>query len=780
MYNSGLNENGNIGFGGYTTNNFYNNYNKTNLLHTKYHNMNQTEVPQMKFGNKQGSLNLNLIKNLDLNYIIKTNNILPLEKISQNLIYSDIKEEDYEDKNIPKLLKTFQYALEYLNEKQSKLEETNQKLDIEYNQLINQSYELEEKLKKNKIEISKNSKEKKEKEMLLVTYESIVNFNCNLPENLNIITKNINANFEEGTTTLDRATYQGELRGKFFCHICNGKYFNTESRLESHMKRRHLAQMKSNLKKEREEKKEEEMLEFDKKLEETKNYFQNIIQQKNEMFSKAKYEDEINMMKRENEEKMKNMMDYTKNFSEDMKNIFQSYMIQQEQNNKNIMNLANAASNKEKEKNEPQKIIIENPSENQINKLTNSIAQFGEILKQQNDKNNENLQKENEMLKNKLEILENKSKILDNNYNQIYKNINYERNINYYNNQNNNSEIPNNNINLNNSPKNININPNNNAQNKNNNMIIEDDENDKIDINKNIILNNPKQKYLTNNYDNPNPNPNQNKIINIEDNPYQEPSKNPQQINIQRERNPQNDNQDNNQENKKMINYILSSSLNESNINPKQINNNNIEENNNKNLIKIKREESPNKNNNNFNKTAPSGFKKRIFKPIEQNNLLNSSTMKELDIFYANFMNRDQPLMEEEKPNPKEYLKELIPEDKKQDKDEISENANKLIEDKTKKEHYLIIDDLKNKDKKELLDIIDKTMQNINEVNANNKILQLYYETTQKAIDLKLYEEEAKMMKNAYDNKGELKRSRSSSKAKIVIQQAEKEIFDNQ
>ena len=777
MYNSGLNENGNIGFGGYTTNNFYNNYNKTNLLHTKYHNMNQTEVPQMKFGNKQGSLNLNLIKNLDLNYIIKTNNILPLEKISQNLIYSDIKEEDYEDKNIPKLLKTFQYALEYLNEKQSKLEETNQKLDIEYNQLINQSYELEEKLKKNKIEISKNSKEKKEKEMLLVTYESIVNFNCNLPENLNIITKNINANFEEGTTTLDRATYQGELRGKFFCHICNGKYFNTESRLESHMKRRHLAQMKSNLKKEREEKKEEEMLEFDKKLEETKNYFQNIIQQKNEIFSKAKYEDEINMMKRENEEKMRNMMDYTKNFSEDMKNIFQSYMIQQEQNNKNIMNLANAASNKEKEKNEPQKIIIENPSENQINKLTNSIAQFGEILKQQNDKNNENLQKENEMLKNKLEILENKSKILDNNYNQIYRNINYERNINYYNNQNNN-EIPNNNINLNNSPKNININLNNNLpnKNKNNNMIIEDDENDKIDNN------NPKQKYLTNNYDNPNPNPNpnQNKIINIEVNPYQEPSKNPQQINIQRERNPQNDNQDNNQENKKMINYILSSSLNESNINPQQINNNNIEVNNNKNLIKIKREESPNKNNNNFNKTAPSGFKKRIFKPIEQNNLLNSSTMKELDIFYANFMNRDQPLMEEEKPNPKEYLKELIPEDKKQDKDEISENANKLIEDKTKKEHYLLIDDLKNKDKKELLDIIDKTMQNINEVNANNKILQLYYETTQKAIDLKLYEEEAKMMKNAYDNKGELKRSRSSSKAKIVIQQAEKEIFDNQ
>ena len=33
-------------------------------------------------------------------------------------------------------------------------------------------------------------------------------------------------------------------------------------------------------------------------------------------------------------------------------------------------------------------------------------------------------------------------------------------------------------------------------------------------------------------------------------------------------------------------------------------------------------------------------------------------------------------------------------------------------------------------------------------------------------------------MKNAYDNKGELKRSRSSSKARIVIQNAENEKFD--
>ena len=768
MYNTGINLSGNIGYANYTTNNFLNNYNnKTNLLHTKYHNMNQTEVPQMKFVNKQGNLNLNIIKNLDLNYIIKTNNIAPLEKISQNLIYSEIKEEDYEDKNIPKLLKTFQYVLEYLNEKQSKLEETNQKLDIEYNQLINQSYELEEKLKKNKIEISKNNKEKKEKEMLLVTYESIVNFNCNLPDKLNIISKNINMNLEEGSTTLNMGTYAGEMRGKFFCHICNGKYFNTESRLESHMKRRHLGQMKSNLKKEREEKKEEEMQEMDKKLEETRNYFQNMIQQKNDMFSKEKFEEEINIMKRENEEKMRHLMDYTKNFSEDMKNIFQAHMIQQEQNNRNIMNIANAVSNKEKEKNEPQKIIIENPHENQINQLTNSIAQFGEIIKQQKGRDNEYLKQENQLLKNKIEILENKSKFLDNNNSQIKRNINNEQYLNYYNNKNIN-DISNNNTNIKNPQKN-------NIPNYNNNMIIEDNKTE--NKNNNIIL---KPEYFTNDIENPN---NEKSTI---INPYQEPNNIPPKINIQRERNPENDDNQEQIQGNKNIKYILTSSLNinENNKNYQIINNEaeyndqNID----KNLIKIEREESPNKSDkNNFNKTAPNGFKTGIFKPIDiNNNLLKSSSNKELVLFYGKYMNRDQPLMKQEKPKLNEFAEELIPEEKKRDKYEIKENVDKRIENKTLKEHFMKLDDLENKNKNELLDIIDKTMQNINEVNSKNKILQLYYESTQKAIDLKLLEEDTKMMKNAYDNKGELKRSRSSSKAKIVIEQAEKELFDSQ
>ena len=734
---------------GYLTNNFPNDYNQTNaLLHTKYHNMNQTEVPQMKFSNRQGNLNLKLIQNLDLNYIIKSNNIIPLEKISNHLIFSKIKDEDYEDQNTPKLLKTFQYVLEYLNEKQTKLVNTNEKLNVEYNQLINQSYEIEEKLKINKNIITKNSVEKKEKEMILITYESIVNFNCNPTDNINVITKTINKNYNRTSEKSMGGTYQ---EGKFYCHICNGKFFNTESKLESHMKRRHLAQIKKNARKERERKRDEEILEeYDKKLEETKNYLQTKIEQKNEMFSKEKFEDELNMMKKENEQKMNLLIDYTKNFPEQMKNIFQTYMNQQEeQNNKNLMFLANTVSNSERGKNETQKIIIENPSSNNINALTNSIENLAEIIKQQKDKENDFTQNQNKILKDKLHILENQSKILNDGQNREspyqYEYMDNKKNI-IINNDTKNINNNQNNVNLTNLPTTY-LNPNQFEQNNNINST------QKESINNQIVLNS---------------------ISNKEDTIKNEISfQRKKMVESDDENQSKNDNNNIQSNNFKTNNNNYYSNQNQNNY---QLSNSAENFNNKNNLVNIYKEVSPKKDNNNFNNTAPNSLKIRKFRPIQpKNNLLVSSTIKELDRFYANFMNREQPIIEENKPETKAYLEEIIPENKRKDEKQKNE---KSVEDKIKKQYFMNLDDFDKKGKNELFDIIEKTMENINEINSNDKVKQLYYETAQKAIDLKLLEEDVKMMKTAYDKKGELKRSRSSSRAKFVIQQAENEKYD--
>ena len=149
--------------------------------------------------------------------------------------------------------------------------------------------------------------------------------------------------------------------------------------------------------------------------------------------------------------------------------------------------------------------------------------------------------------------------------------------------------------------------------------------------------------------------------------------------------------------------------------------------------------------------------------------LNKSAEFDELVEFSVNFLNRDHDIIDREKPSPNLYLKKIIPENRRQDDEKIDEDTSKVIDNKIK--NY----DFENKNVSDLLKVIEETLQNINEINSNNDFSNLYYETVQKAIDLKLVEEDEKQIKDAYDNR-QLKRSRSSSKAKVVINQTNDEL----
>jgi hypothetical protein len=596
---------------------------------------------------------------------------------------------------------------------------------------------LEERLKLNKRQIGKNSAEKKEKEMLLVTYESIVNFNINPVENTNILIKNINSNYRGVSSTMEGDNYPRGVKERFYCHICSGKYFNTETGLENHMKKRHLNQLKLKREKDLEMQKEKEMEEInDKKLEETKSYLQNIIQKKNDMFSKENYEKEINELKRDNNEKMQFMMQYTEKMSSDMRNLFQDFFNLQNQNNQTIMDIANSAAQKEREKREEQNKIDDSQKINEINKLSNSIAHLGEIIINDKNKNNEKLEEENKMLKYRIENLEKNQNLINKT------NINIKL-------QNNTEDV------YTNQPNNSLYNPNPNPNQSNNNISNNNDINIK---NTNTI------KESANEY---NPSSNNN-IINSQN--IQDSS-----IVIQREKAKKNESQDKSQNDKNIINNIISDNINE---NDSQ--DNNIKSNTGDNFAKVmdvQKVVNINDNNNNFNKTAPNGFKKRKFIPLKpKQNMSNSNSMKELDIFYAKFMNRDQPILEDENPQPKDYLQKIIPLEKRQEDDKINDDRDKIIENQTKKEFNIQIEDFKNKDKNELIDLITKTMGNINEKITREQESKYYYDTIQKAIDWKINEVDKELKENAYDNNGKLKRSRSSSKAKIVIEKTQNEL----
>ena len=811
------------GYEAYPPMDYMKEYNKTGMLHLKYKTMNQTEVPQMKFAKRQDKLNLNIINNIDLDNVIRSNNITPLENISGNLIYQEIKEEDFEDPNLPKLLKTFQYALEYLYTKQTKLDKTNKKLSLEYNQLINQSFEIEEKLKSNKQEINEQKRIKKEHEMLLLTYESLVNFNINPTEGTNIIMKNIKSNYDENISSFDKNRIQKMGTGdyqksaRFYCHICNGKYFNTEIGLENHMKRRHLAQIRQNSQREKEELKVEEIQEiYDKKLEETKNHFQNLLMKQNEMISKTNLQEEINNMNREKDEKLKLLLENNKNVGK----LFKDFQIKQDEFNERILNLAKDANEKNENKEIP-KITIENPLTNDINKLINTVENLGETLK-----NKENKSDENDI---KMKLLIDINNKIDKMKNPTYPNS-FQNNNNISNNINKNINLnpPNDNNNIN---KDVNLNPpivdnniNKNLDNINNNNI--NDKKSSEHLPKNTLLDIPKKDEEIvgekENISSKKNNFSQNEKSNILPQKIEQPDEDNNKKNDNTNIISQGDFIDNYRESQMILDPDIKNSniidivrqkkeedeKNEKEINISQLNNNILDSNiegfqnivNNGNLKNIQNQNPINDNDqnkiqiginqeayqvikNDGSKTDPTAFKQEKERDLDIENDINLKALKtfskgktndKLYNFFKSFTNRDQIILNKKDPKISDlngFTEEIVNDQDFNMNIKDSKNMQNFIENNVEE-----IKDLDKKSQGELLDIIKNTLNKINKINEKGQVAGLYFETMNRAIDLKMLENEEKMMREAYNKRGELKRTRSkSSKAKIVIEQTNKE-----
>ena len=850
------------GYDNYAPLDYMNDSNKTGFLKLKYKNMNQTEIPQMNFVNKKEKLNINKFENIDLDNMLRMNNIKPLKDISDELIFGEIRDEDFEEPNLPKLLKTYQYALEYLKAKSKKIKKTNEKLHIEYEQLINQSFEIEKKLENNKKEISENKTKKKEYEFLLLSYESLVNFNCNPIENTNIIMKNVKTNYGvdnyteyEKNNGLGLRTYPKNAR--FYCHICNGKYFNSEIGLENHMKRRHLAQIRQNNQREKEEMKEEEIEDFcNKKIEETTNRFQNMLNQKYNILSRDNIKEEINMIKRDNDEKYKIMMENNKNNNEEMNLRLKELKMQQDEYNKNIINIVNAAKEKN-DNNENRKVTIEYPQVNDLNKLINSIENIGDIIKQQKNKNdninNEMLKEIKDKLDNmKIPPNQNSIKIdynINNNMNKdinlIKTNNNIEDNLNNNNSKNNfddnnkQNEPQNTLLHIkkkdeNNIDENLNINsfakdnnkiPNENNNNQineeNNNIIKDNDENNNINDNNNINNNIPENKgeQKLNNKNNiisqndflPNTSLNHEQILDQE--------KKEEPIEIQREKKEENENEEKEINISQLQNNILESNI-ELIQNPIDINNSNLKnpnmlnQNNNNNKIdlpiiqekaninindnkKIKEsiiqekerdfdinneiksdENNDNNNNNNNSKNNNSSAQFGKTSEIINNDNNNKDNNNKLFDFAQEFMKRDQPILNKQNINLSDingFSKEIL-EDKKF-KNNLSKNMETFIEKNVENKMIENMNDLDKKSEGELLDIIKNTLNNINKINEKSNIAGMYFQTMNKMIDFKMVENEQKMMREAYNKKGELKSTRSNaSKAKKIIENTENDL----
>ena len=634
-------------------------------------NQNPKVTSHMKFANREGRIRMTEITNLDLNNIIKTNNIMPLEQFAENLIYADINPEDYEDKNMVKLIKTFQYALEYLNNQQNELENANSILENDYNQLINESYSLEERLKTNKAKISKYNNDKKARLMLIETYRSIINYHVNPGEEESIVIKHIEKISQERSGA------------KYYCHICSGKPFSSEDKLESHMKRRHNAQVEFNPL-------EESFDNYEKKINDIKAYFENIIKQREDEQFKYDYMNDLERMKKQNKQELKDM----ENRLKDTLDQFRDFIIKTSLQQRNQVIEAQVIPEEKVSKKE-EKIIIQNPQIDQFDSLKKSIQDLGELVKLQHSKKMEDFQRQIDNLR------KSQSQIKDR-YDKTEINISQNR-----------VQKP-----IEQQPENI------------------------------------SSKF----------NPPETKPIIISENKVPEEKKEEKKIEILR--NVKKDSEE--KEKKEILNPMIQEKtlvIGNPNNNPFALNQDNINVN----------------TGNSFLPKAPAlnktqelpKEKKKKFKPLVfrgMNKTMDNLTKEdELELFFINFTNRDNEIFEEEEPKAEDISKVIIPKEVKQDQDILTQTLNKSIIEQAEKEN-VPLDDFMDKNKMELIEIIDNTLKNINEINKQNQISEIYYNTVQKAIDLKIYEAEKEMIKNDIDEKNEEFKKKKMSKASKVIE----------
>ena len=642
-------------------------------------NQNPKVTSHMKFANREGRIRMTEITNLDLNNIIKTNNIMPLEQFAENLIYADINPEDYEDKNMVKLIKTFQYALEYLNNQQNELENANSILENDYNQLINESYSLEERLKTNKAKISKYNNDKKARLMLIETYRSIINYHVNPGEEESIVIKHIEKISQERSGA------------KYYCHICSGKPFSSEDKLESHMKRRHNAQVEFNPL-------EESFDNYEKQINDIKNYFENIIKQREDEQFKYDYMNDLERMKKQNKQELNDM----ENRLKDTLDQFRDFIIKTSLQQRNQVIEAQVIPEEKVSKKE-EKIIIQNPQIDQFDSLKKSIQDLGELVKLQHSKKMEDFQRQIDNLR------KSQSQIKDR-YDKTEINISQNR-----------VQKP-----IEQQPENI------------------------------------SSKF----------NPPETKPIIISENKVPEEKKEEKKIEILR--NVKKDSEE--KEKKEILNPMIQEKtlvIGNPNNNPFALNQDNINVN----------------TGNSFLPKAPAlnktqelpKEKKKKFKPLVfrgMNKTMDNLTKEdELELFFINFTNRDNEIFEEEEPKAEDISKVIIPKEVKQDQDILTQTLNKSIIEQAEKEN-VPLDDFMDKNKMELIEIIDNTLKNINEINKQNQISEIYYNTVQKAIDLKIYEAEKEMIKNDIDEKNEEFKKKKMSKASKVIEDIKSEYSD--
>jgi len=364
------------------------------------------EKPDMEFTEKEGKINMNRIRNLDLNTLFEPDKNILFQKILDNLISSKISNSDYDDIHKSLLLKSFQDALEYLVNKERNIKKINNELNLSKDKIQKKADELEQTLKDNKKIIEEFSKIKKDKkakyEENKKKYEEMKkqekeneqnkkNGKNNINTNINIIdiekkTNIINTiNQQEKNDDIDNNEKEMEDK-KYSCKLCKDKYFPNKEELKSHIFRRHpkvLINNKKKLKAKIEENKFYKL--FLKELDDFENFSKELLSIYTKKEKKDKNEEKLEEIRKEIQENYDKFENEQNQISDDLKKKIEEFSKSQQEFYNQLMIIKGLKKSEEeiKEENdrkEKERILLKTALDN----LRNIINEIKIKLENQN------------------------------------------------------------------------------------------------------------------------------------------------------------------------------------------------------------------------------------------------------------------------------------------------------------------------------------------------------------------------------------------------------------
>ena len=387
--------------------NYYQNYNLNQNNNSSQNsnpisNQNYNSMDYNPYNERNMKIKWRNIMKIDIDALRSTNDLTPLDNYIENMIYSNISEEEISsvpEGSIAKLIKLYQIVIDSLYKSQNQCENNIQYLRDENSRLINENENKDATLRENKELITKFKKQKQNDDRVLLTYKNVI-------QNMGKLRKRTDINVSINNSHV----IKNENEGEFFCKYCTGVKFYSEEDLERHMRKAHQINVK--IKSQRDS-------DIEKKIDDLKKQFETYLKN----FQEGNMKNYQDQRKLESDNYEKQMEKMERNFKDTLKDL-KDFYIQSTLNQGNVK-----ATNLYIPQSGYTEKIIERSNDNNNNDeviklLKDNLNQMNKRIEEENEKNANTIRELRELYESQLNDLREENRRLKDTQKNITVNLN--------------------------------------------------------------------------------------------------------------------------------------------------------------------------------------------------------------------------------------------------------------------------------------------------------------------------------------------------------------------